>query len=440
MAFVHNTKVEKFSIQSDTYSVSNTKDSIIPTSIQFYENILTPYLKCKVVIFDKEGIITKLPVVGGERVKFKVNISPYGTLDFSTDKNCFYVKSISIIQESRAQVAILDMVSREALSDHTARVVKRYDSISKAVDGIIKEVLASPKEIDIEEDIFNNEYTFLGNSKKPLEVLQWLATKAVPTTKSSSKGSKEGKTAGFAFFENQQGYNFKSIDGLLSRTVKPSSADLKKIPVYYERGSTQPEDSGYLTNILSYVVEKNNDVVESLRAGMYSNISHFFDIYDLKYEPITLKLSELYGKEMKTTSESKKSPTLPFDLQNYPSRLFVRLNDRGILKKDGKLGDASNLAKYQAQAAIRNNLIYSQKVLVKIPCNPQLKVGDLINCNFAKSTTNRKEASFDETLSGIYLISALQHDFSEYANNVSYTHLELIRDSYGVASSNEKIS
>lgn len=440
MAFVHNTRVEKFSIQGDNFIVSNTKDSLIPTTINFYENILTPYLVCQVTVADKEGIITKLPVVGGEKVKLKININPFGTLDLSSEETCLYIKSISIIQESKFQVAVLDLVSREELSNHTSRVVKRYNSISEAVIKIIKEVLTSNKPVDIDADILNNEYTFLGNSKKPLEFLQWLANKSVPTTKSSSKNTKEGNTAGFLFYETQSGYNFKSIDGLLSRTVKPSSADLKQIPAYYERGSINLDDQSYLSNILSYVVKKNNDVVESLRSGMYANISHFFDIYDLKYEPITLKLSESFGKEMKTTSDSKKSPTLPFNIQDYPSRLFVRLNDRGILKKDGKLGDAANLAKYQAQAAIRNNLIYSQKVLVKIPCNPNLRAGDLINCNFATSTTDRRKASFDPTLSGIYLISAVHHDFSEYADNVSYTHLELIRDSYGVASSNEKIS
>ena len=67
---------------------------------------------------------------------------------------------------------------------------------------------------------------------------------------------------------------------------------------------------------------------------------------------------------------------------------------------------------------------------MNIPCNPNLKAGDVIECNFEKITTGSKSiGAYDETQSGNYLIVNLCHHFD---TDSSYTALTLVRDSYGI--------
>ena len=58
-----------------------------------------------------------------------------------------------------------------------------------------------------------NKYGFIGNLRKPFTVLIWLASKAVPVSSGDA-------TAGFVFYQTQDGFNFRSIDVLISEKTK----------------------------------------------------------------------------------------------------------------------------------------------------------------------------------------------------------------------------
>ena len=65
-----------------------------------------------------------------------------------------------------------------------------------------------------------------------------------------------------------------------------------------------------------------------------------------------------------------------------------------------------------------------------VPCNPNLRAGDIIECYFEKITTDSKnQGFFDENQSGKYLILHLCHYFD---TKVSITSLTIVRDSYGI--------
>ena len=63
---------------------------------------------------------------------------------------------------------------------------------------------------NLNKDEAANSYSFVGNLKKPFDTIQWLQ----PKTQSSKK------SFGFLFFENYDGYHFRSIEKLLEQ--KPS--------------------------------------------------------------------------------------------------------------------------------------------------------------------------------------------------------------------------
>lgn len=76
-------------------------------------------------------------------------------------------------------------------------------------------------------------------------------------------------------------------------------------------------------------------------------------------------------------------------------------------------------------------LLFTQSLNMVIPCNIRLKVGDIINAQFPKITRSDKKEADDEQ-SGKYLIKELRHHFE---GNQMVTSVKLIRDSYGLYSS-----
>ena len=76
---------------------------------------------------------------------------------------------------------LLNLISREAITNETVRVGKKFPSsqkISDSVEDIIKNYLSSDKLFDMDET--QNPYGFIGNMRKPFTVLTMLASKSVP--------------------------------------------------------------------------------------------------------------------------------------------------------------------------------------------------------------------------------------------------------------------
>ena len=116
-------------------------------SIDYYEDIFSPSITAKIQVGntgdsiqakDNEGnatgtfqsIYNGLPLRGGERVSLKIagNSKTNPGLDFATDqKDYFYVSSITnVISQSQKEFFELNLVSREAITNETTRVPKKF--------------------------------------------------------------------------------------------------------------------------------------------------------------------------------------------------------------------------------------------------------------------------------------------------------------------------
>ena len=99
--------------------------------------------------------------------------------------------------------------------------------------------------------------------------------------------------------------------------------------------------------------------------------------------------------------------------------------DRGV---NGQINN--NPFEYQAKATIRYNLLFTQVIDITVPCNVNLRAGDVVKCEFEMVTTDKKEVGYmDPTQSGNYLILNLRHHFNPKR---SFTTLTLVRDTYGL--------
>jgi hypothetical protein len=410
-------------------------------SIDYYEDIFSPSITAKIQVGntgdsiqaqDNEGnatgsfqsIYNGLPLRGGERVSLKIagNSKTNPGLDFATDeKDYLYVSSISnVISESQKEFFELNLVSREAITNETVRVPKKFptsQSISDSVESIIKEYLKTDKIGEIDKT--QNKYGFIGNLRKPFTVLVWLASKGVP------ESSKKDATAGYVFFQTQDGFSFRSIDNLISQ---PSKAEY----VYSDVNQTGYErDNDF--NILQYTTNRNQNLIEKLRLGTYSSYRMFYNPLTFEFTPPekgTFKLKDYVsgvnnlGQELQLPKISSSSNV---SLGDSPTRILTQVLDIGTMEKDVSREGNSDPFKYQSQAIMRYNILFTQTMSMTVPSNTNLRAGDIITCKFPK-ISREDGATYDDEQSGLYMIKELCHHFDTEG---SYTSMTLIRDTFG---------
>jgi len=406
-------------------------------SIDYYEDIFSPTITAKIRVIntgdsvagenDKlQSIYNGLPLRGGERLRMKVLDKGEGKkgLDFATKPDKYlYVSSISdVIVESQTESFLLNLVSREAITNETTRVARKYTgTIDESVKKILSDVLKTKKfkSSDIEKS--QNKYGFIGNLKKPFTTLIWLASKAVPISSGNA-------TAGFVFYQTKDGFQFKSIEELIKQKSKAT---------YYftevnENSATKNNDF----KILNYVTTKNQNLIENLRLGTYASQRYFVNPYNgILTSPEKSKFQLKKYKDRIENLGTKGKISLPKMEQNSeeslgdsPTRIITGILDIGTIDSKVSTEVNANQEEYQSQAIMRYNVLLTQSISMMVPCNTDLRAGDVIKCEFPKISSQDLDEIDTET-SGLYMIKELCHHFEP---NSSYTSMKLVRDNFGI--------
>ncbi len=408
--------------------------------LEYYENIFSPNITAKMLVLNTgdsikgedgkmQSVYNGLPLRGGERLalKIKANAETNAGLDFSeTYKDYLHVSAITnVLVQEQTETFVLNLVARESISNETIRVPIKFSTASTidvSAEKILKDYLKTEKALDIDKT--KNSYGFIGNMRKPFNILTWLASKSVP-----EKGN-----AGFLFFQTQDGFHFKSIDKLIDQEPKETYT-------YSERKESEVESSNDF-EIISYATDKNQNLLEKLRLGTYSSFVATFDPSTSKFnlpQEATFTLDKFMkgaknlGQEMKISEQLPKiSDDSSQTLGNVPSRLMTMVLDRGTIDKGVSNKLNADPLQYQAQSIMRYNMLFTQELSMKIPLNTNLRAGDVIECLFPK-VTSVEGKGYDEQQSGSYLIKSLCHRFTKQD---SETDLILVRDTYGMYGKN----
>ena len=416
-------------------------------SIDYYEDIFSPTITAKVKIINtgntivaeggtgKESIYNGLPLRGGERVVMKIagNSTTNPGLDFTKRvEDYLYVSSITdVISETNQESFTLHLISREAITNETVRVGKKFkidNSISSSVEDILKNYLKTNKIGNIDRS--SNKYGFIGNLRKPFTILIWLASKAVPESSGSA-------TAGFLFYQTQDGFQFRSIDNLIEQEPRTDVNNNRVVYTYNQVNQAYDENNNKVNNnfnILNYQVEKNQNLIEKLKLGTYASHRMFFNPLDFSFskpEDGLFKLENYAGKANNLGSQIKLPPLSDgsdLTLGDVPTRIITAVYDVGTMDPGVSTDINSDQSLYQSQSLMRYNILFTQSLNVIVPSNTNLRAGDIIECQFPKITqSDAKE--YDTETSGLYMIKELCHHFD--ANN-SYTSMKLIRDTFGI--------
>ena len=377
-------------------------------NISYYESLFSPSVNVTIETTDVSGFVSREEIYGGQSIEISIKMFDPDIDDFKIkkDKHGLVVNSVkNVTMDFKESKSTLECVSKDFLRNEVARLNRRFTgNITEIVKKIMEE---EPKGIettkDIEVDQATNSYTFCGNLKRSIDTIQWLQPKA-----------KSENQFGFLFFEDYDGYKFKSIESLLKQ--EPFTDQ----PFEMSQASTSSRFA-----ILDAVMVQTNDVFLNMRSGTYNNDTTYIDLISQTKSVDDFKIDNL--------KDLKNPPKLPDNLTDSTSRKMLRFDDPGVMQKGSKREDEQpkeELAKIQNQSYARNNLLFSQALKIKISFNPTLRVGKIIEVRLPVDTDSSESGVKYQKLSkgdlsGKYLISELRH---KVGSNKSSTHLTLVRD------------
>ena len=387
--------------------------------IDYYESIESPTISMSLRFLDVDQVIGRKGITGGELIEVTVKDGDDDEFKITKDHKMMLNSVVDMNTQTKFQEATLEFVSQETIINETSRMNKKFtgnvsqtvkDILTKDKKGILtkKKIFGPDKEqlgdIEIEEDRATNSYSFVGNLKRPFDTIQWLCPKAQSSNQSF----------GFLFFENLDGYHFRSIENLLKQ---------KSLPPYTQTDS--PFDSENKAIILQNKLDSSNDIGMNCRMGMYANKTIYVDIQNQGASVVDYDITQL---------KLKKPPKLMEGLEKHPTRLMLRVNDFGVAQVGAAKSEVqpeSELAVYQNKSYIRNNLLFSQSLRISIPLNTTLRVGLILEIKFpvkkgdGKTETGSYGTEKTNDPSGRYLIAELRHLIGR---EKAETQLKLIRD------------
>ena len=407
--------------------------------MNYHENILDSTVRISVEYADTgsvtastdgKSVLEGLPLVGSEKVSIKFQDNNEVTIGDDPIMDLYVNTVTPLYKDTTRSLVNLSLVSKEYLLNEKIRVITRFDGkISDHIEKILqteKEYLNTEKKIDIEKT--SNNFTFIGNNKKPFYTMVWLGKKSVP---GGSQG-KSNTTAGYFFWETSEGFKFKSIDSLLGQKEK------KKI-IFNENVDNKGESipATYEVKAVDYSQDSLINVQRKLQMGTFSTRIILFNPFNCLYQ---VKATNATADEKDLTLAGEELPVMNKEFNRTEegkdfSRTTYYITDTGTLP-DGNTKQQIEKSRKQNfeyidienQALRRFNQLFSEETTITIPGDFSIHAGDAIWIDSPQLKKEKKTDEVDEQMGGLYVVSTLCHHMTSEG---TWTKMSLMRDSVG---------
>ena len=377
--------------------------------LNIYESIDSAYISGNLLISDNSGIAEALPLLGQERLLFKLRTPSHeGTVDFNNYHAIIYNVQKRFTSSEREHIIIMNWTTVDHLKNIRTKISSSFKgTISDIVQKIVKsdEYLGSKKPLFIEPT--KNIRKYVIPNLAPFQAINLMREEAVSADDSSPH---------YLFFETPTGYHFRSFDSLLGQK-KELSVPHKNI--YRSQPSAQNNPESNLATILDWQVDDNSNSFLNTRLGMYGSTLFYHDIFNKNIQKFEYNyMNDKFHKRNSMEQGNKTSGTLISQtilenkktITDFPnSKIFVHSTGSADLHTEG----TDNNADEWLQEA-RSRELESSYFTLKIETygDTDIMCGDLINVNIPANKPIHapvKKSSLEPILSGRYLITSLHH-------------------------------
>ena len=408
-----------------------TKGKIL--GLDYYESVYSPMVTANMVQFDTGNSVVDsrtglrgtlkdaLPLEGMEEVFFNV-ATRYGDLNF-LDIPMIVTGTPLSIDEPQKQTVNIPLVSEGAMTCAKKPLSNVYQEAR--ISDIVEKILDEYDLLINEVEATKNVDKVSGGHNSPLDVILGLCKKSFPA---------DYEDPGYFFFETKSGYNFRSIDGMITEGIRRIEENLDGYAdshTYKYFGSLdakleQVEGNDFKV-LRPPLVKKDQDQLSALKHGKYNvrvcTLNTLTHEYNEKIENLLLNLNTTLGDIQQEHVEDEDY------CKSYTYVLNPGADEQGVSEKI-----LNNPAEYEPMANMRYGMLHTQLIDVQVPCNVRLEAGDVIKLWLENITQDEKLLSiYNQHRSGYYLILNLCHHFD---TDNSYTSMTLARDTYGLYANN----
>lgn len=381
-------------------------------SIEIYEDIFSPLITMNVVVKESVDFLNLFPFCGEE----------YLTLDIETPtlevpiKAIFYVYKIAdrIYTNEREVAYSLKCSSVEFLTDANTKITRAFNgNIIDSIQYLVgKDGLNTTKPMIAERTI--NSTKFVANFWSPIKCISYLSSHAINSNDSPT----------YLFYENRDGFNFRSINEILAQApiqnfIKDNYSRTETLSPNSIRSYTDIQQD--YRRILDLQIPVVTDYIESIQSGQLKSRLITHDLVTKKYSV----------KEYSVKTDPKQSNLLntnplysKYAIGNSSSSILVMPKHYTL---HNNFTDTTNSKTVQKRLSFFKNL-EKFKVVIDVIGRTDYTVGRVVNLDIPRVSQITKEDTDyrDKMVSGRYLVSAITHVINR-ENHVC--KMELIKNS-----------
>jgi len=414
------------------------------SSLEIYEDILSNSITGTLSFQDTNALVRNGPIIGQERLYLKIftpQNSPNEKTIIDFTKNVLYVNKVLSVTDVNdgTQAVTVSFTTQDAYMNNRVRVSQSFkDEPSE----IVKKILRDPQGLNSKKKLFfektSNLYKMVMPNIKPFHAINLIAQRSMSV--------KHQFAPSYLFYETCFGFHFRSLDNLFDRPTV-TGVYREHTPGARTEDGDNDNKIAEMENIISYNINQSQDTLSNLMKGLYSSNIIIYDWQNKKRRTMDLE-EELkfdylknFPKEKHTntngnfgspnpllsealeTDESKKMTEYPMSTQFVqsidldPTETFYTLQDEG----GETIYDGNNIEKWLMKRRSRLAQIDAAiKVEVEVVGTTRVQAGDLISLEIPNKSSS-SGGSYDETMSGRYLVKQLRHSFMKNDKDPKHT-------------------
>jgi hypothetical protein len=390
MKTINANTYNSISIHLSLFNLKNKELDIsdLFNTFEIIEDIQNFTLSGSISIVDTIGLKENFPILGGERLKVLFNTGERFE-DFQAE---FIIVKLADEQQINLQRNIRELklyfVSEEFLTNIKQKYSKSYnhETVSNIVQDIFSNQLKSKKIIDLEQT--KNTINYIIPFKNPFDSISFCCKHAL---------SNKNNDSGFLFYENKQGFHFKSLQEIMNTKIEKKKIILQRI------SEDERKLVGYVGIADYFYPIKQIDLIESIKKGVTGSSLFSYDISTKSY----MKHDINYEKSHELT-ELGNNLLFPENFQNTNSNIdeftnFVndRIGGNGI--------DYDDSINQQGKITLRNKILYhainNNSIVVSKPGDSELYCGSIIECEYKSAEKN----DFNDYMNGWMMVKSIRH-------------------------------
>ena len=219
-----------------------------------------------------------------------------------------FVYSVSNIISPNQGVKMytLEFCSREAIRDSQRKVCRAFTgSVHEIVHNIVRTDLKSKKNLIFEPTKGVNKYVMPKLS--PFECINFMQSEAISSNNVDSSG--------YYFYETKNGFNFKSLEGMISKGKKGGEyrkpvAKYTNTPVT-QGGKLYDREAPNIFKVYEFNILNRFDSITNIRKGVYASRLVTYNAFNKQFKELDFDYMDSYIKQkhvgqVKQTSNSNK--------------------------------------------------------------------------------------------------------------------------------------